>query len=58
VFSIRGFVRNKGVFFLQKSGEIEELVGADNVRGALDTAGAELRVFEPFDGEGLLADLA
>ena len=53
-----GFVRNKGVFFLQKSDEIEQLVGVDDVRGALHAAGAELRVAQPVAGERLIADLA
>jgi hypothetical protein len=59
VFSIRGFEGNKGwLELLRESHEVEELVGVNDVRGTIHAAGAKLRVFKPFDGEGLLADLA
>jgi hypothetical protein len=52
-----GFEGNGGWFCLQKSDEVEQLVGADDVRRALHAAGAKMRVLEPFAGQGLFADL-
>jgi hypothetical protein len=43
---------------VREAHEMNQLVGADNVRRAVNAAGAELRVFEPFNRKGLFADLA